>query len=61
MALKKFVHQIPICSIIVNVLTVTESWDDGGNFVQLSLKLQDFWIEWPGYSICFILLYRFFG
>jgi len=25
MALKKFVHQIPICSIIVNVLTVTES------------------------------------
>jgi hypothetical protein len=33
----------------------------GEIFVQLSLKLQDFCIEWPGGSTCFILLYRFFG
>ena len=29
------------------------------NLDQLSLKLQEFWIEWPWYSTCFILLYRF--
>ena len=34
---------------------------EGEIFVQLSLKLQDFCIEWRGCSTCFIFLYRFFG
>jgi hypothetical protein len=33
----------------------------GEIFVQFSLKLQDFWTEWPGRSTHFILLYKFFG
>jgi len=38
------------------------SGKEGGEiFVQKSLKLQDFWKEWPGGSTCFILLYRFLG
>lgn len=31
--------------------------EKGGEIcVQLLLKLQDFWTEWPGHSTCFILL-----
>jgi hypothetical protein len=33
----------------------------GEIFVQLSLKLQDFWTEWPRHSTHCILFYRFFG
>ena len=64
-ALKKFVHRIPIRSVIVTGSTVTESWDDLGrggrrrNLCTVIAKLQDFWAEWPGHSTCFILLYGF--
>jgi hypothetical protein len=34
---------------------------EGEIIVHLSLKLLDFWIEWPGHSTRFILPYRFFG
>ena len=63
MALKNSVHQIAIYNVIVTGSTVMDSRDDGGEigdiFVHLSLKLQDFQIEWPGCSTHFILLYRF--
>jgi len=64
MDLKMFVHRIPIYSVIVTGSTVMESWDErekGEISVQLSLNLQDFWIEQPGHSTHFIFLYRFFG
>jgi hypothetical protein len=35
--------------------------ENGEILLQLSLKLQDFWIEWPGRSTHFILLYTFFS
>jgi len=62
MALKMFVHQIPIYNVIVTESGVMR-WEEkkGEIFVQLSLKLQDFWREWPGHSTHFILLYKLFG